>query len=82
VSYTLLAMADRKGKRPQSKKKRRGRAGAARKRSGVMLGMRRGFKTVASSVTGVEPKKKSGTLGTVIMVALVLAAAALLFYRS
>lgn len=45
-----------------------------------MLGMRRGFKNVAGSVSG-QKKGKGAWLGTALTVALILAALALLFYR-
>ena len=52
-------------------------------KSGVMMGMRSGFKNVANSVTGAEPEgsKKSTWIGTVITILLVVAAAALLFQK-
>lgn len=70
------------GGRKRAKKKK---AAAKKKKakSGVMMGMRSGFKNVANSVTGAEPEgtKKSTWIGTVITILLVVAAAALLFQR-
>jgi hypothetical protein len=69
------------------RKKRKKRSGSSRgrRKGGVMMGMRSGFKNVAHSVTGVgeeaATKKKTGVVGTAITVLLVLAAAALLYQR-
>lgn len=65
------------GKRQSSRKRRRGRP-ASRKRGGMMLGMRTGFKGVAGAVTGEDRGGKSRWLGHVITVLLIAAAAALL----
>lgn len=69
----------------KSKRKRRRRGGRSSKsgKSGVLLGMRSGFKNVAGAVTGTaEPKKgKSSWFGTAVLVLLVVAAAAFLFSR-
>lgn len=73
------------GKTKAKRKKRRRRgAPSAKKKGGVLLGMRSGFKNVAHSVTGVgeeQPAKKSSVLGTLVTILLVAAAAALLFKR-
>lgn len=65
-----------------SKKERRRRQQRAsgRKKGGALMGMRSGFKNVASSVAGTaEPKKKkSGWVGTAVTL-LILAAAVALF---
>lgn len=65
------------GKSKSSRKRRRGRP-ASRKRGGMMLGMRTGFKGVADAVTGEDRGRKSRWLGRVVTVLLVAAAAALL----
>jgi hypothetical protein len=63
-------------------KKRRAQKSKKGKGGGVMMGMRSGFKNVASSVTGAEPEgKKSSWVGTAITILLLVAAAALLFQR-
>lgn len=72
-----------KSKTKRKKRRRRG-APQSRKKSGVLLGMRSGFKNVAHSVTGVgeaEEAKKSSFLGTLVTILLVVAAAALLWKR-
>ncbi|HET6610374.1 MAG TPA: hypothetical protein VFG83_00220 [Kofleriaceae bacterium] len=70
-------------KRTQRKKKRRRRGMVTRKKGGVMLGMRSGFKSVANSVSGGKSAKgKSSWLGTALTVVLILAALALLYYRA
>ena len=55
-----------------------------KKKAGVMIGMRSGFKKAASAVTGSEPvaEKKKSWVSTAITIALVLAAAAILYYRN
>jgi hypothetical protein len=67
-----------------SKKRKRRRAEPPRKKGGVMIGMRRGFKKAATAVAGPSDKqaKKRSWLGTAITIALVAAAAALLYYRN
>jgi hypothetical protein len=68
----------------RKKRKRRVEAGQ-KKKAGVMIGMRSGFKKAATAVTGSEPateKKKSSWVSTAITIALVLAALAILFYRN
>ena len=67
----------------RKKKKRRVEAGQ-KKKAGVMIGMRSGFKKAATAVAGSEPaaKKKSSWVSTAITIALVLAAIAILFYRN
>lgn len=63
--------------------KRRSRGGGGGKKGGLMIGMRSSFKNVAGAVAGGEkPKTRSGQiLSTVITVALLIAAAALLLRR-
>ncbi len=70
----------------KGKRKRRRGGGGGKKKSGFLIGMRSGFKNVATSVTGVGEDKpaKSRTsqmVSTAITVILVLAAAALLYRR-
>ncbi|HUS67833.1 MAG TPA: hypothetical protein VMZ28_25030 [Kofleriaceae bacterium] len=67
----------------RKKRKRRVEAGS-KKKAGVMIGMRSGFKKAASAVTGSEPavEKKKSWVSTAITIALVLAAAAILYYRN
>jgi len=61
------------------KKRRRRRQGGGRKKGGTLMGMRSGFKSVASSVSGSGEKEgKSGWIGTVVTL-LVLAAAVAFF---
>lgn len=66
-------------------KKRKRRSPAGKKKGGVMMGMRSGFKNVATSVgVGDQPqqrKKKSSAIGTIITVALVLVAAFVIYQR-
>ena len=72
-----------KSKGQRKKRRKRGRP-TAKKKGGVLLGMRSGFKNVANTVTGQQPEtksKKSSILGTVVTVLLVAAAAALLWKR-
>ena len=64
--------------------KRRRRGSAPRRKGGVMIGMRRGFKKAATSVVGSSEKTASrgrSWLGTVFSVLLVIAALAFLVYR-
>lgn len=66
----------------KSQRKRRRRGGATgRKKGGLMLGMRSGFKNIASSVTGQETTGKSRWIGNVITVLLILAAIGLILSR-
>ena len=69
-------MGNNKSKRKR-KRRRRGQQ-APRKKGGVMLGMRSGFKGIADSVTGKETNKKYKWWGNVITVLLLVAAVALL----
>lgn len=70
----------------QRKKKRRREP--AKKKGGVMIGMRSGFKKAARGVgVGAEgeaapEKKKTAWLSHAITIALILAAAAILYYRN
>jgi hypothetical protein len=53
-----------------------------RKRGGVMMGMRGGFKKVAGSVTGKgDTSGKSSWLGTALTVLLLAAAVGFVLYR-
>jgi hypothetical protein len=63
--------------------KRRRRGTAPRRKGGVMIGMRRGFKKAATSVVGGEqsPSKRRSWLSTAFSVLLVIAALAFLLYR-
>lgn len=68
----------------KAKKRKRRSPASAKKKGGVMMGMRSGFKNVAGSVgVGEAPqrKKKSNLVGTIITVALVLVAAVVLYKR-
>jgi hypothetical protein len=67
----------------KTRRKRRRRGGSGGKKAGVMMGMRSGFKNLADNVTGsgAREKKKSSVLGTVVTIALVIAAAAFAWYR-
>lgn len=63
------------GKNKAKRKKRRRRGGSAgRKKGGVMLGMRSGFKGIAHSVAGNEPTGKYKWWGRIITVLLLAAA--------
>lgn len=68
-----------KGK-TRRKRSRRGRP-VARKRGGVMLGMRSGFKGVAGAVSGDDGTDKQKWLGRVITLLLLAAALGLLIQR-
>jgi hypothetical protein len=64
--------------------RRKRRSGAQPKRKGgVMIGMRSGFKKAANSVVGSEQKaaRKRSLAGTALSVLLIVAALAFLFYR-
>ncbi len=64
------------------KKSRRSSGGSSKKKSsGVMLGMRSGFKNVANTVTGKAEAKKRSRVGTLLTVLLVVAAIAVLYRR-
>jgi hypothetical protein len=71
----------------QRPKRRRKRGGEApRRKGGVMMGMRRGFKKAATSVVGAgeaqkAPSRGRSILSTAFTVLLVVAALAFLFYR-
>jgi hypothetical protein len=62
------------------KKRRRGRE-PSRKKGGVMVGMRSGFKGITDSVTGTESSGKYKWWGRIITVLLVAAAVGLLAQR-
>jgi hypothetical protein len=66
-----------------TRRKKRRRRGGGGKKGGVMMGMRSGFKNLADNVTGsgAREQKKSSVLGTVVTIALVIAAAAFAWYR-
>jgi hypothetical protein len=72
----------------QQRKKRKRREPAGKKKRGVMIGMRSGFKKAARGVgVGVEKeaaveKKKSSFLSTAFTILLVIAALAILYYRN
>ena len=72
----------------QQRKKRKRREPAGKKKKGVMMGMRSGFKKAARGVgVGVDKdaaveKKKSSWLSTAFTILLVLAAIAILYYRN
>lgn len=75
----------------QQRKKKRRREPAGKKKRGVMIGMRSGFKKAARGVgVGVDGakqaaarnKKKSSWLSTAFTILLVLAALAILYYRN
>ncbi len=65
------------------RKRRRQQKGVKKKKGrGTLTGMRSGFKNVTGAVTGTgAPSKKNSLIGTVVMVGLVLAAAALLYTK-
>ena len=73
----------------RERKKKRRREPAEKKKRGVMIGMRSGFKKAARGVgVGVDgkpaasEKKKSSWLSTAFTILLVLAAIAILYYRN
>ena len=68
--------------RERPKRKRR-RAAEPRRKGGLMVGMRSGFKKAAGSVVGGERSRarKSSWLSTAVSIALLIAAIAFLFYR-
>ncbi|HEY8145600.1 MAG TPA: hypothetical protein VIG06_23125 [Kofleriaceae bacterium] len=73
----------------QQRKKKRRREPADKKKRGLMIGMRSGFKKAARGVgVGVDgkqaapEKKKTSWVSHAITILLVLAAAAILYYRN
>ncbi len=73
----------------QQRKKKRRREPGAKKKRGLMIGMRSGFKKAARGVgvgvagqKAVPEKKKSSVLSTVFTILLVIAALAILYYRN
>jgi hypothetical protein len=65
-----------------SKRKRRRRGGqVGRKRGGMLLGMRSGFKGIADSVTGQETSGRYKWFGRIITVLLLAAAVGFLASR-
>lgn len=73
----------------QQRKKKRRREPAAKKKRGLMIGMRSGFKKAARGVgvgvageKAVPEKKKTSWVSHAITILLVLAAAAILYYRN
>jgi hypothetical protein len=72
----------------QQRKKKKRREPAGKKKRGVMIGMRSGFKKAARGVgVGVDKdavveKKKSSFLSTAFTILLVIAALAILYYRN
>ena len=74
----------------QQRKKKKRREPAGKKKRGVMIGMRSGFKKAARGVgVGVDgdkkavvEKKKATWVSHAITILLVLAAAAILYYRN
>lgn len=80
-------MAKSKPKRGYSKKKRRGADAGAKKKGGVISGMRGGFKSVAGAVTGLDEdaakakKKSSAILSTIVTLVIVALVAVFLMYR-
>jgi hypothetical protein len=65
-----------------SKRKRRRRGGqAGRKRGGMLLGMRSGFKGIAGSVTGQQTSGKYKWFGRILTVLLLAAAVGLVVSR-
>jgi hypothetical protein len=65
-----------------SKRKRRRRGGqAGRKRGGMLLGMRSGFKGIAGSVTGQDTSDKYKWFGRILTVLLLAAAVGLVVSR-
>jgi hypothetical protein len=67
----------------QAKRRKRRSRDGGKKRGGVMMGMRGGIKNLANSVAGTEkPKTKKGAImSTLVTIALLIAAAALLLQR-
>jgi hypothetical protein len=63
-------------------KKRRRRQPAGKQKKGVMIGMRSGFKSLAKSAQQSEETGKGGVVSALITVGLIIAAAAILYYRS
>ena len=73
----------------QRKRKRRREPADKKKKRGIMIGMRSGFKKAARGVgVGAEgkaadaEKKKSSWLSTALTILLVIAAIAILYYRN
>jgi hypothetical protein len=71
---------------PRAKKRKRRTPAGMKKKGGLMIGMRSGFKNVAHSVAGVgdeEPakKKRSSLAGAAVTVVLVLVAAFIVYKR-
>lgn len=70
------------GKSKKRRKKRRRSGGGGARKGGVMMGMRSGFKNLADNVTGTSDKKKKSSIGgTLVTIALVIAALALLIQK-
>ncbi|WP_428268503.1 hypothetical protein [Haliangium sp.] len=65
----------------KSKRRRRRAAPESKKRGGVMMGMRTGFKGVAGAVAGEERSSKYKWAGRIITVLLIAAAVGLLLQR-
>jgi hypothetical protein len=67
----------------QRPKRRRRRSEAPRRKGGVMMGMRSGFKKAAGSVVGNKEKTAASRswMSTAFTVLIVIAALAFLFYR-
>jgi hypothetical protein len=53
-----------------------------KKHGGALTGLRTGFKRATGVAGGLPAKKRKSPVGTIVTVLLVLAAAALLFYRN
>lgn len=71
----------------QQRKKKKRREPAGKKKRGVMIGMRSGFRKAARGVgVGVEKEavseKKSSWLSTAFTILLVIVAIAILYYRN
>jgi hypothetical protein len=67
----------------KASRKRKRRGGAPKKRSGMMIGMRGGFKKMAQSVTGASAgkEKKSSALSNALWFLVLLAAVGFFLYR-
>jgi hypothetical protein len=65
----------------KTRRRRGGDRGAERKRGGVMLGMRSGFKGITHAVAGEETTGSSKWVGRIITLLLLAAAVGLLLSR-
>ena len=66
----------------RQKRKRRSKSRSGGGGGGTLMGMRRGFKNVASSVSGNQPKKKKKSSWVSWAVTIVVVAGAVAFFLS